>query len=116
MELKDEFKPLFETKDLGPVAITLRVEITRDRTNRKLFNSKKEFKEHVPSRFGMDQIRPITIPMEQQKSVFISEQSNDALVDICYRRSIVSLVYIGTDSQLTLGKLSIHPGNPLQTH
>jgi len=64
-KLKGEFKQRFEMKDLGAVAVMLGIEINRDRPNRKLYISQKEYTDHVLTRFGMKHSRPVTTPMEK---------------------------------------------------
>ena len=72
-KIKGEFKKRFEMKDLGQVAIMLGVEVRRDRPKRKLYISQQEYTEHVLSRFGMEQSKPVTTPMERLCSKSTSE-------------------------------------------
>jgi len=120
MELKGEFKQRFEMKDLGPVAVMLGVEVTRDRTNRKLYISQKEYTEQVLSRFGMEQSRPVTTPMERISSKTMSEPSDPAPTDVPYRQAIGSLIYLVTGSRpdiaFAVSRLSKYLENPLQSH
>jgi len=118
-KLKGEFKKRFEMKDLGPVAVMLGIEIKRDRPNRKLYISQKEYTENVLSRFGMEQSRPVTTPMERPTSRLNSELDNNP-VDAPYRQAIGSLIYLVTGSRpdiaYAVSKLSQHLDKPLHSH
>ena len=64
-QLKGEFKNRFEMKDLGPATVMLGIQITRDRQNKKLSISKAEYTNYILTRFGMEQSKPISKPMDK---------------------------------------------------
>jgi Reverse transcriptase (RNA-dependent DNA polymerase) len=54
---------VFEMKDLGVVKKILGMEIIRNRSNRKLFLSQKEFAGKVIRRFGMEKANIVSTPL-----------------------------------------------------
>lgn len=119
-KLKGEFKKRFEMKDLGAVAVMLGIEIKRDRSNRKLYISQREYTDHVLNRFGMSQCRPVTTPMEKASSKPKSELLDIPADDVPYRQAIGSLIYLVTGSRpdiaFAVSKLSQHLDKPLNSH
>jgi Reverse transcriptase (RNA-dependent DNA polymerase) len=62
-KLKEQLGMTFEMKDLRTVKKILGMEITRDRSNRKLFLSQKEFVRKVIRRFGMEKANVVSTPL-----------------------------------------------------
>jgi Reverse transcriptase (RNA-dependent DNA polymerase) len=62
-KLKEQLGMTFEMKDLGVAKKILGMKITRDRSNRKLFLSLKEFAGKVIRRFGMEKIKVVSTPL-----------------------------------------------------
>jgi hypothetical protein len=63
-ELKVALAKAFKIRDLGPTAFLLGVHITRDRANRSLSLSQRQYIIDLLTRFGMDTCAPVTTPME----------------------------------------------------
>ena len=98
----------------------LGIEVKRDRPKRKLYSSQQEYIEQVLSRFGMEQSKPVTTPMERLSSKSTSESSEPAPQGTPYRHAIGSLIYLVTGSRpdiaFAVSRLSKYLESPLQSH
>jgi len=63
IRLKEQLGSAFEMKDLGAAKRILGMEISKDRPNRKLFLSQKEFSGKVIRRFGMEKAKIVSTPL-----------------------------------------------------
>ncbi len=75
-------------KDLGPAKVMLGIEITRDRKNRKLFISQREYTPTILARLSMENSRAAATPMDKPGE---SSETNPPTEDIPYRQAIGSL-------------------------
>lgn len=91
-QLKGEFKSRSEKKYLGPATVVLRIQIKRDRANKKLTISQSEYVEYIFTRFRMEQSKPLSTPMD--KSCIVEfENAADALdIDAPYRQIICCFI------------------------
>ncbi len=118
--LKGELSKRFEMKDLGPAKVMLGIEITRDRTNRKIFISQKEYTKQVLNRFQMANSRAVSTPMD--KTAFSTLKHDQEALDenVPYRQAIGSLIYLVTgtrpDLAFSVRRLSQHLENPQKQH
>lgn len=62
-KLKKELSKSFEMKDLGPASQILGINISRDRTNRKLRLSQESYIEKVLDKFNMGKAKPVSFPL-----------------------------------------------------
>lgn len=119
-EVKKEFKKRFDMKDLGPVDVMLGMEITRDRQNRKLHISQKQYTKHILERFGMDRSNPICTPIERAFSKVSEYSTSDLAQNVPYRQAVGSLIYLVTatrpDIAFSVSQLSKFLENPLDIH
>eukprot|EP00253_Pinus_taeda_P016645 PITA_16645 len=54
---------IFDMKDLGGARQILGMEIFRDRSNGKLWLSQQKYIEKIPLRFGMNNVKPVSVPL-----------------------------------------------------
>ena len=99
-------------KDSGQARVMLEIEISRDRTKRELFISQREYTASILERFGMENSRFVTTPMDKPGS---SSNEKFAAKDVPYR-AIGCLIYliIGSrpDFGFAVGRLSQYSENP----
>ena len=106
--------------DRGEVHFILGMEVKRDRKNRKMTICQKTYLNDVLDRFGMQNCKPVSTPMEAGK-VFTALAENEEPCDIKqYQTAIGSLNYaaIATrpDISTAVGKLSQYMRNPSKEH
>ena len=61
--LKTQMARTFDMKDLGAARQILGMEIFRDRGNGKLWLSQQKYVEKILLRFGMNNVKPVSIPL-----------------------------------------------------
>ena len=98
-KLKEQLSSAFEMKDLGAAKRILGMEITRDRSNRKLFLSQKSFAEKVIRRFGMEKAKVVSTPLAVhfKLSASLSPKSDDErkyMEKVPYSSAVGSLMYL----------------------
>lgn len=118
--IKEEFKKRFEMKDLGPAEVMLGIEISRDRQNRKLHISQREYIENILHRFRMGESKAVSTPMVRE-TLQLSGDSQDFLSeDVPYRQAVGCLIYLVSGSRpdisFAVSKLSQFLEKPLQLH
>ncbi len=124
-ETKAALSSKLKIRDLGPISFLLGVAVTRDRANRSLSLSQRQYIVDILERFGMDTSAPVTTPMEPgsrlNKSMCpTSPEDLAAMQDIPYREAVGALMYlaIGTrpDISYVVGKLARFMSNPGMAH
>jgi Reverse transcriptase (RNA-dependent DNA polymerase) len=98
-KLKEQLSIAFEMKDLGVAKKILGMKITRDRSNRKLFLSQKEFAVKVIHRFGMEKAKVVSTPLAAhfKLSAALSSTSNGERIymeNFPYSSAVGSLMYL----------------------
>jgi Reverse transcriptase (RNA-dependent DNA polymerase) len=98
-KLKEQLGMTFEMKDSGTVKKILEIEITSDRSNRKLFFSQKEFVGKVIRRFGMEKANVVSTPLAMyfKLSAALSPTSDGErsyIEKISYSSVVGSLMYL----------------------
>jgi hypothetical protein len=63
-QLKDDLKKAFKLRDLGPTTFLLGVEVIRDRPNRSISLSQRQYTLDILERFGMSDCSPVSTPMD----------------------------------------------------
>lgn len=120
LKIKEELKRRFEMKDMGAAKLMLGIEITRDRSNRKIHISQKEYSQQILERFGMEESNPAYTPMERSKNRTLDESLGKPALDVPYRQAIGSLIYLVTgtrpDIAYAVSYLSRYLENPLLSH
>ena len=118
-EMKKKLSTRFEMKDLGPARVMLGIEIRRDRANRKLFISQQEYAETVLKRFGMEDSKTVTTPMDRNNFELLNVDSEPA-PEVPYRQAVGSLMYLmiasRPDLAFAVGKLSQYSEDPRKSH
>ena len=122
---KEELKSRFEMSDMGEAHYILGIRITRDRANRKIYLSQAKYVKKVLSKFGMEDCKPISTPLEvnQKLSKSMSPQTaedRDYMATVPYRQAVGSLMHamIGTrpDICFAVGAVSKFMSDPGKEH
>ncbi|TFY53550.1 hypothetical protein EVJ58_g9393 [Rhodofomes roseus] len=116
--VKASLKEKFDMTDLGEAHWVLNMEIIRDRPNRTLELSQRQYVETILERFGMTDCRPVSTPMAaNQKLAKLDEAEVD---EKRYQSALGSLMYamLGTrpDLAYAIGTLSKHAATPGEEH
>ncbi len=118
--LKGELSKRFEMKDLGPAAVMLGVEISRDRRSRKLWITQREYTLEVLKRFRMEETRTISTPMDKSALDLLNNLGEPAPERCPYRQAIGSLIYLVSctrpDLAFTVRRLSQYLEKPTKQH
>ena len=120
LEEKKRIGDRFEMEDRGEVHFILGMEVKRDRKNRKMTICQTSYLQEVLARFGMEDCKPVSTPMEAGK-VFTSLSDNKNAIDVKkYQAVIGSLNYAAVatrpDISTAVGKLSQFMRNPGADH
>ena len=96
--LKAQLGKEFETKDLGVAKKILGMEITRERSSRKLFLTQKGYIERVIERFGMKGAKSVVTPLAphfrlSSKQSPVTEEEKASMEYVPYASAIGSLMY-----------------------
>ena len=88
----------FDMKDLSPTKKILRMEITRDRKNRKLWQSQERYVERILERFNMKEAKPTNTPLGghfklNKRSCPSTKEEKKKMVVIPYSSVVGSLMY-----------------------
>jgi len=99
VRLKEQLGLAFEMKDLGATKRILSMEISRDRPNRKLFLSQKEFAKKVICRFGMEKAKIVSTPLATHFKLLAtpspkSKHEKKYMENVSYSSAVGSLMYL----------------------
>ena len=115
--IKHKLSTKFEMKDMGIARTMLGIEIKRERSVKQLFISQIEYTTTVLERFGMQNSKSISTPMDKSYLKSIGKNSKP-VTDIPYRQAIGSLMYLMVSSRpdiaFAIGKLSQRCENPCE--
>ena len=70
--LKAQMARTFDMKDLGAAKQILGMEIFRDRRNGNIWLSQQKYVEKILLRFGMNDVKPISVPLASHFNVYSS--------------------------------------------
>ena len=120
LEEKKRIGERFEMEDRGEVHFILGMEVKRDRKNRRMTICQTSYLQDVLVRFGMEECKPVSTPMEAGK-VFTSLSDDEEAIDVKrYQAAIGSLNYAAVatrpDISTAVGKLSQFMRNPGSDH
>ena len=119
-EEKRRLSSRFEMEDLGEANFCLGMSIKRDRSNGLLNINQRAYLEAVLKRFGMDDCKPVTTPLEVGTKFEKLSEDEEPLNLREYQSAIGSLIYasIGTrpDISAAVGMLSQHTSKPGKDH
>lgn len=115
---KSALSERFEMTDLGEAHWILNMELTRDRANRTLKLSQRQYIETILDRHGMADCKPVATPMVQNQK--LTKLDVPEIDPQPYQQALGSLMYamVGTrpDIAYTVGALSQHSATPGQEH
>ena len=124
-ELKAQLAREFDMKDLGPANKILGMQIHRDRNNRKIWFSQKNYLKKVLRRFNMQDCKPIStlLPINFKLSSSMSPSSEVGRIEmfrVPYASAVESLMFamICTRPDIThaVGVVSQYMANPDRKH
>ena len=98
----------------------LGIEITRDRPNRQLTITPREYTSEILRRFRMEECRVVSTPMDNSTLHELDAEGELVSANVPYRQAIGSLVYLVSctrpDFAFTVRRLSQYLENPRQQH
>ncbi len=113
--IKNKLSYRFEKKNMGEAKVILGIEISRDRSTRRLFINQSDYTLNVLERFGMTNSKSVVTPMYRSYHDVPSDEAEFAVV-APYRQAIGSLIYLMIttrhDIAYAICKLSQHNQNP----
>ena len=96
--IKDKLSAKFEMKDMGIARTMLGIEIPRNRSVKQLFISQIEYTTTVLERFGMQNSKSISTPMDKSYLKSIGKNSKP-VNNVPYRQAVGSLMYLMVSSR-----------------
>ncbi|KAE8671264.1 Detected protein of unknown function [Hibiscus syriacus] len=124
-ELKAQLAREFEMKDLGSTNKILGMQIHRDRSNRKIWLSQKNYLKKILSRFNMQDCKPIStpLPINFKLSFSMSPSSKEERMEmsrVLYASTVRSLMFAmictRPDISQAVGVVSRYMENPGKEH
>ena len=115
----------FKLRDLGPTTFLLGVEIHRNRPERKLWLSQRQYIVNKLEEFGMSDCKPVGTPMIPGSKLSSdqspkSEDEKAQMINVPYINAVGSLMYLATvtrpDIAYTVGVLARFNSNPGHAH
>ena len=123
--VKDALARHFTLRDLGPISSLLGVDITRDRPNRVLQLSQRQYVIDILERFNMAECKPVSTPMEPgirlSQSMAPSTPDEVAfMATVPYASAVGALMYLSVatrpDIAYAVGVLCRFTSNPGEPH
>jgi len=123
--LKAQMARTFDMKDLGAARQILGMEIFRDRRNGKLWLSQQKYVEKILLRFGMNDVKPVSVPLASHFKLSSSlcpstKEEKEYMSRIPYANAVGSLMYamVSTrpDISHAVGVVSRFMENPGKEH
>ena len=124
VELKAQIRKHIEITDLGELHWLLGIEVTRNREERTIALSQCSYLESITRRFGFDELKPISSPMEPHTKLTNAQSPSTgaeyaAMQHIPYCEAVGSLMYaaLGTCPDIsyavsTVSRFCSNPGTP----
>ena len=114
----------YEFKDLGPAFTFIGLQITRDRTNRRVYIDQGPYVLEILEEFGLLGTAPVAIPMEPKETWDVSTDRNHAPLSptetTTYQRAIGKLMYLmlatPPDVAYAVTKLAQYASTPTSHH
>ena len=110
----------FEMVDKGEAHHILGMSIRRERETKSMFISQRKYLESVLQRFGMENCKPISTPLEYGKHFNKLSENQEAFDKEIYQQAIGCLIYLSTvtrpDIAAAVGILSRFMSNPSKDH
>eukprot|EP00253_Pinus_taeda_P028064 PITA_28064 len=123
--LKTQMARTFDMKDLGAARQFLGMEIFRDRSNGKLWLSQQKYIEKILLRFGMNNVKPVSVPLASHFKLSSSlcpniDEENDYMSRIPYANVVRCLMYVMVCTRPNIshavGVVSRYMANPGKEH
>ena len=124
-ELKAQLAREFEMKDLGPTNKILGMQIYRDRNNRKIWISQKNYLKKILQRHKMQDCKPISTPLPINFKLSSSISPNNEaermeMSRVSYASAVGSLMFAMVctrpDIAQAVGAISRYMANPGKEH
>lgn len=124
-QLKEELKQHFKLRDLGPVEFLLGVKVERDRSQRKLQLSQRQYTLDILERYGFESCSPVSTPLNpgtklSQDQCPKTPEDVQAMRTVPYAHAVGSLMYLAIstrpDIAHAVGVLSRFSCNPGKAH
>ena len=117
---KEALAKIFQVEDMGEVSYVLGMSVKRNREARTLTINQPKYLEGVLKRFGMQECKPVSTPLEPGRK-FESLSENDTPIDVReYQMAIGCLTYANTatrpDLAAAVGILSKYMARPGKDH
>ena len=110
----------FQMVDQGELQYILGMSIKRDREKKTLFISQEKYLENVLNRFGMQDSKPVSTPLETGKTFHKRTNDEKQFDKETYQQAIGCLTYVSTatrpDIAATVGILSQYMADPSNDH
>ena len=110
----------FAMDDRGEIHFILGMEFKRDRKKKEMTICQKEYLKNVLVRFGMQDCKPVSTPLEANKCFVKLAEDEEAVDTTLYQAAIGSLNYAASatrpDLSTAVGKLSQFMRNPSNDH
>jgi hypothetical protein len=119
--LKAQLARAFDMKDLGEAKQILGMDIHRDKKNGKLWLSQQKYVEKILMSFGMNNVRPVQIPLAFHFNISSSlcpsnDEEKDYMSLVPYENAVGSLMYAmmstRPDISTAVGVVSRYMENP----
>ena len=123
--LKTQMARTFDMKDLGAARQILGMEIFRDRSNGKLWLSQQKYVEKILLRFGMNNVKPVSVPFASHFKLSSglcpnTDEEKDYMSQIPYANVVGCLMYAMVctrpDISHAVGVVSRYMANPGKEH
>jgi hypothetical protein len=123
--LKAQMARTFDMKDLGAARQILGMEIFKDRRNGKLWLSQQKYVEKILLRFGMNDVKPVSVPLASHFKLSSSlcpstKEEKEYMSRIPYANAVGSLMYVMVstrpDISHAVGVVSRFMENPGKEH
>ena len=120
--IKSELKTHFKLRDLGPTSFLLGVQIDRDRPNRSISLSPRQYVLDLLQRFGFQDCSPVTTPLDPSVRLSTSmapstQEEIDSMRSIPYINAVGALAYLAIATRpdiayavAVLARFSQNPG------
>ncbi|KAK8926133.1 hypothetical protein KSP39_PZI018401 [Platanthera zijinensis] len=124
-QLKKLLSAKFEMKDLGPASVILGMQITRERSKKKLWLGQQRYIEEVLKKFNMADCKPVGAPMPvgEKLSAEMCPKTHEDIEDMAkvpYASAVGSLMYAMVctrpDIAQAVGVLSRYMAKPGKEH
>ena len=110
----------FQMVDQGEIQFILGMSIKRDRQKKTLFISQEKYLENVLNRFGMQDSKPVSTPLENGKTFHKRTNDEKPFDKETYQQAIGCLTYVSTatrpDIAAAVGILSQYMADPSYDH